>query len=413
MKINKNKKIIFILSLIVQLILGIFLGHIYDTQVAMAAGYFVGSGLNPYQHLNLRLIFSHFILWEDVPAIGYPPLSPILYGVLYYIFYKATGNMYVYFFSLKVPIIISNLLLSIYIWNILREQTSNHIAENAMFFVLFNPFILYTTTAWGQIDSIIALLCLFSLNHLYKDNVFLSTLALAISLSLKPLLFPLIPLIFLYLYNSNKTKLLYFITLLVIFSLLFIVFPFLILNWSPELIFTGWNSHFILGGGLGYLTFLELTSNSFIPNNLSFLGYLWIPALLFVYSLIDYKSINTLNDLLENALIIMLTFFLTRAWVSEPNLVVVIILVLILSHKNNNFNYFLKTAWVLPLIFTFFNASLPQMLYLYLPNFLNLQKTLDFAFYQYRILFRSVVVFFWQLISWRFIYNILYKKNHI
>ena len=48
------------------------------------------------------------------PIIGYPPLWPLLLGAIYSLTYNLTPNIFLYNFATKVPIIISNIALSLH-----------------------------------------------------------------------------------------------------------------------------------------------------------------------------------------------------------------------------------------------------------------------------------------------------------
>ncbi len=82
-------------------------------------------------------------------------------------------------------------------------------------------------------------------------------------------------------------------------------------------------------GGMTPFNLVELFQNKVtLPSGLGFLGFIWIPALLFGYYLVYRDQPKTFNELTQKAVGLMLIFFLTFSWVSEPYIVVVIALAL-------------------------------------------------------------------------------------
>ena len=59
-------------------------------------------------------------------------------------------------------------------------------------FLLFNPFTLLTTTAWGEFDTLIALLCVSSFYFLSQGKAVASSVLLSLSFVLKPISLPLL-----------------------------------------------------------------------------------------------------------------------------------------------------------------------------------------------------------------------------
>jgi len=74
---------IVLTSLLIQMLLGVFLGHYFDQRVFMATGYVVGSGGDPYKPIELIRVFENPLLNGFVPTIGYPPPWPLMLGLIY------------------------------------------------------------------------------------------------------------------------------------------------------------------------------------------------------------------------------------------------------------------------------------------------------------------------------------------
>src|SRR5208283_865692 len=169
-KFHVNREILILVSsILVQLPLAVFLGHYYDERSFIDTGYLVSAGLNPYQTHLITVFSSTPSLIGFNPIIGDPPLWSLLLGAIYRLTYNITPNIFLYNFAIKLPVIAANIGLAYITRNILQGQGASE--KKVMFawlFVLFNPFILLTTTAWGQFDNLIALLCVVSLYFLSK-----------------------------------------------------------------------------------------------------------------------------------------------------------------------------------------------------------------------------------------------------
>ncbi|MGA3112240.1 MAG: hypothetical protein ABSE15_09455, partial [Candidatus Bathyarchaeia archaeon] len=150
-----------LLSVAVQVPLAVFLGHAYDQTSFMDTGYLVSVGLNPYQS-HLVTVFSPYLVGVN-PIIGDPPLWPLLLGAIYRLSYGIVPSIFLYNFATKIPIIAANIGLAYLTKSLLRQQgASEKRIKFAWIFLLFNPFLLLTTAAWGQFDTLIALLCIAS-----------------------------------------------------------------------------------------------------------------------------------------------------------------------------------------------------------------------------------------------------------
>jgi Gpi18-like mannosyltransferase len=96
--------------------------------------------------------------------------------------------------------------------------------------LLFNPFTLLTTTAWGQFDTLIALLCVASLYFLSKGSIVKSSILLSLSAVLKPISLPLIGLPLLFTTPNNRRKNLIYILITIATVIGLAVLPFNLLE---------------------------------------------------------------------------------------------------------------------------------------------------------------------------------------
>ena len=277
---HKTNVLLLALSIALQLALGLFLGHAYDTRINMATGYLVGTGQDPYSPQDLSGVFQNDS-FKEITTVGYPPPWPLALGFLYLISYKIIPNLLIYNLAIKLPIIVANILLAYLVRNILiKLGTKVEYSQKAWVFLLLNPFLIYATIAWGQFDSIVALLALLALVLLAEGKWSGSAVLLALAISFKPTALPLAVAAWIFLRGrSFRTVFRYFLLFLICTLVLFVA-PFFILGWDPTPILQHWNVHFTVGGGLSFLvdsgTFPEFHQ---LHGNWWLLGLLWVPAL--------------------------------------------------------------------------------------------------------------------------------------
>ncbi|MFZ0531947.1 MAG: hypothetical protein WAM09_02115 [Anaerolineales bacterium] len=398
-------------SILLQLILGLLFGHVYDERIFMATGYLVASGQNPYIAQDLTTVF-HNPAFQGMTSIGYPPPWPLVLGVIYLLSYALFHNLLIYNLAIKLPIIIANLYLAYLVRDILIDQSGNPgIARKAWIFLLFNPFLLYFTTAWGQFDSLVAVLTLTALIQLNKQRLVFSSILLALAISLKPTPVPVVLAVMVYLWGSPWQRLIRFVVIFSLTALTFCVVPFLILRWDASPILHGWNAQFSMSGGLSLTTMYELLKDTYVlPGYWWLLGFAWLPAII-VGAMCMQNGDHGLVDLLKKSLALILIFFLTRTWLSEQNLTLILPLVLILVSLGELPKLTLSAVWVLPLIFTIFNTSPPQLLFPVLPELMNkLLQWMD-IYRSTRLVARMVVVIPWQVVGWWMVVRSLRKGS--
>ncbi len=401
----KNKPITFdrlllTASILLQILLGLFLGHAYDTRIFMMTGFLVGTGQNPYIAQDLVSVF-HNTTFQNLTTMGYPPPWALVLGLIYLCTYKIVPDFLLYNLAIKLPIIAANICLAYVVKHILTKfGVSKEIGRLAWIFLLFNPFLLLTSSAWGQMDPIVALFSMLSLFLLSQGALVIPAILLALAISLKPIALPLILVIFVYLAGRSFRRTFQFYLVFALSMLLFCVAPFILFGWDPSPILLHWNSQFTVGGAMSFMTFLEYVKWTYqLPSQWAFLGWLWVPALVIAtYSL--KSGITGFEDLLKKSVALILVFYLCRAWVSETNLNLVLPLLLILVSLNALDRRALAATWVFPLVFSFFNTSLAQLLFPSLPVLMDrlLHWSVEFSTIRYAC--RTVVVVVWLFAGW-------------
>jgi len=381
-------------------VLGLFFGHAYDIKIFMATGYVVATGQDPYILPDLRTVFNNpaFI---GLTSIGYPPPWPLLLGLIYLLTYAPTHNFLLYNLAIKIPTIIANICLAYLVRDILNNQGANPgISRKAWLFLLFNPFLFYFTTAWGQFDSLVALLTLASLVLLNKGRLAISAILLALAISLKPTPVPVVLVAIVYLWEAPWRRMVRYLIIFSMIMLILCVLPFYIFGWDATPILHGWNAQFTVSGGMALTTLYELTAGTYVlPGDWWLLGVVWLPAILIAAHFMQ-RGGHGLIDLLKNSLALILIFFLTRTWLSEQNLALILPLVVILVCLDELPRLAFYAVWILPLIFTIFNTSPAQLLFTIRPDIMT--KLLQWAeiIRTPRLWARLLVVIPWQAAGW-------------
>ena len=398
------------LSIVVQLALGLFLGHAYDMRIFLATGYLVGTGQNPYIAQNLGAVF-HNASFQGITTVGYPPPWSLVLGLVYLATYKFIPNLLLYNLAIKIPIIAANIGLAYVTASLLKKLGApERSARMAWIFLLFNPFLLASSSAWGQFDSIVALLAIISLFLLDEGRLSGSAILLALAISFKPTAMPLIPVVFVALLGKPVCHTLRYFVVFAVGMVLFCLVPFVLFGWTPAPILQHWNFHFTVGGGLSFMTLLEyFTGSTNLPGLWWLLGLAWVPAIgLATYAL--RPGINGFKDLLKKSTALIMVFFLCSAWVSEPNIILILPFVLILTCIGELDSLALAAVWVLPLLFSFFNTSIAQLFFPSMPGIMDKLLKLADEFRVARYAFRTVAVIFWLAAGWWIVIN--YYKYH-
>lgn len=388
------------LSVVLQLTLGIFFGHSYDMRIFMATGYLVGSGQNPYAAQDLSSVFQNSS-FQGMTSVGYPPPWPLVLGVLYRSVEALIPDLMIYNLVVKVPVIAANVFLAYLVADILKKLgTGSEAIRRAWIFMLLCPFVLYFGPAWGQFDSIVALLSLLSMIRLERGHLQSSAILLALAIAFKPIAVPLLPVVFLYLLGKSSRQVLIYSLWFIIYLILFCTLPFLLLRWDPSPIMRGWNAHFMVGGAMSYMTFYELLTDSYqLPSGWWLLGLIWIPAVgIAIYML--RHGISDFDDFVKKSLGIILVFYLTRTWLSEPNVMLILPLALILFSTGKLNRMAFHALWIIPLIFTIFNASPPQLLSINFPQAMERIIDLQEEYRKFRLVARTALIIPWQLVGW-------------
>jgi len=392
-------RLILSLSIALQLALGVLFGHSYDTRVFMAAGYLVGAGQNPYVPQDLSAVFRH-VNFDVMTTIGYPPAWPLVTGLAYRGTYALVPNLLVYNLALKIPVIVGTVGLAYLVATTLRRMgAQTAVVRGAWAFLLFNPLLLYVGAAWGQIDVIVTLFTVAALVLVSARRWASSAVLLALAVCVKPTPLPIVLVVLVWLARGSPRQALRYAAVFGGGVVLFAVVPFLVFGWSLDPILRHGNAHFHMYGAMSYTTVIRLLRDPILlPEHWWLVGLLWVPAL--AVGLLFLRRGCGFEDLVRNSAALVLIFFLTRTFLAEPNVVLVLPLVLILTLLGGLDRRALSALWVIPLVFTVFNASPLQLLWVAFPGAMQASLTAVADYHGLLLATKATLVVAWQIAAW-------------
>ena len=390
---------ILALSIAIQLALAVFLGHSRDTRMFMATGYLVATGHSPYVSMDLTGVFHH-VGFKAISVVGYPPPWPLLLGGIYRGFYAVGHHLLVYNFAIKLPVIAATVALAYLVAaTILNLGGGPAEARRAWIAILLNPFVIYVAAAWGQIDAIAALLALAAL-VLAVSRPSLSAVVLALAVCFKPIAAPVLIVVLVYLLTRSARRAARYALLFLAAAFFFYVGPFLLFGWSAAPL-RQFNSQFTMTGTMSYMTVVRLFKNPLLlQGHWWLLGLAWVPALAAAAAIGLRHGVADVPDLFRKSAALGLVYFLARTWLAEPNVVLVLALVLVIAALGDLDRRFFTAMWAIALAFTVLNASPLQLLFVSFPHAMVTSLAFVGRYGDATLLARAALVAAWQVAGW-------------
>jgi Gpi18-like mannosyltransferase len=144
-------------------------GHPFDFEIWVRAGYWVAHGHSPYAAMPFApgVSFANDFGGANsglAAAVGYLPVWPLLVGGLYEL-YALLGapTPYLYYFLIKQPIIICDVLTAYYLYRYTQRRGSGK-ASFVIKFWLFSPLMIIISSIWGMFDAIPVLFVVLALS---------------------------------------------------------------------------------------------------------------------------------------------------------------------------------------------------------------------------------------------------------
>jgi len=344
-----------VVGVAIRLVLAPFFGHPYDLRIFLAVGWAVAHGVSPYSQYVLQDIFQHMPhphLYGTFYGIGYPPSWGLVLGYMYHLASAIhPHDLYTLVLALKLPIIAGDLVTALVIYKILEQKVTKPTAVKAFSLYQLCPFAIVVGAVWGMFDVLVVLLTLLSA-YVLLDRPAWSLIALAVAASLKPYPIVLAPLYAIVLYRqtpSPRRALGYAAGVMGLLGLITLI-PMALFNWPLSNLYHALASH-MSATNLYYNGEASYTYGAASPFNLYnvfkvldpavsppwTLNYLWIIGMVIVY----YQALRHLADLsftsiMNWSFLVSLTFFTTRFWVSEQNLMLLFSLFLFVVLLNTN-----------------------------------------------------------------------------
>jgi hypothetical protein len=429
---NLPKRGYLAVGLFLRLVLAPFLSHPFDMRVFMAVGAAVSRGMTPYGQYTLQHMFAetpHPNLYGVFPGIGYPPPWGLICGLMYLLSSAvAPNNLYAYVFALKMPIILGELATAVLVYNILKARKDEGTASKAFLFFLFCPFIIATGTVWGMLDVLALFFALLSIHTLY-DNWKHSSVYLAVASVLKVFPLTLAPLYSLVLYKAtgNLKKAVLFLLSTIAFTSFLTFTPMVVFSWPVSNLQNAIVYHvtttnpsydgqaaFPYGAASPFnvLTLVNYFAGQSFEPPLFFI-YFWIPACIAVYALFSKRSYPRDGGkencgfmlVVQWSLLLMLTLFTTRVWVSEQNLVFLFGFFALTVFLQNP-QEFGKVQLLWMFLSSFVVVHVPIIAFFWLPFPWTLNAASSFAdgpLGWTRLLCMTFLTFSWLALSWHYI----------
>jgi hypothetical protein len=427
------KKGYLVAGLLLRLFLAPFLSHPFDMRIFMTVGVAVSRGITPYGQYAIQDFFvstPHPHLYGTSLGIGYPPLWGLICGLMYVLSSTVVpNNLYAYVLALKIPIILGELALAVVVYNILKSQTNERIATATYLLFIFCPFVLAVGTIWGMFDVVALLFAVLSAYTL-QQNWKLPSFFLALSSVLK--VFPLVlaPLYALLIYKFTRRirpAVLFFVSTVAITGVL-TVLPMIVFSWPLSNLYNALAYH-VSTSNPSYYSLASFPYGAASPFNaftlLSTLSggsvqppwiliYLWIPACIAVYVLLfraqmgaKVQAFGASKDFawtVQWSLLLMLTLFTTRVWVSEQNLVFLFAfftLSVFVQHPQQLDK--IQLLWLLLFIFVLVHVPMVSFFWLPLPWTLNAASSFaDGPLGWTRLLLMTGLTFTWLAMCWHY-----------
>lgn len=200
--------VLLILGIVVRVLISFFTSHPNDEEVwyIVAVNMLSGQG-TPFG----TWYFAYPPVWAYtfIPFVGASTLFSNPY--LFYVQLSVNGSLVpvlapLFNFALKLPIIIGDILVGLFIYHFVSEYKDADTAKAAFIFWFFNPLVIFTSAAVAQFDVLPALASLLGFIFFVQRKYLFSGMSLAIGVFSKiyPIFF--VPLYLAFLFKPDENK---------------------------------------------------------------------------------------------------------------------------------------------------------------------------------------------------------------
>ena len=137
--------------------------------------------------------FNHF--YSQQVFTDYTPGYLYVLNIIGWIRESFILNNFIFFYLLKIPAIISEILIGIIIYQEIFRSLNRKAATIAAAIILFNPALIFNSSLWGQVDSVSTLFVLLTIISLKKNKLIISSLFFSVAFLIKPqtaIIFPVL-----------------------------------------------------------------------------------------------------------------------------------------------------------------------------------------------------------------------------
>jgi hypothetical protein len=330
MNVRRKSLLIIGLGLAIREAFSFWTGHPFDFELWVRTGFWVAHGVSPYGVLGPvpGLTFAYPYSTTAESTIGYLPFWPLILGALYQVYtVVGGGDRFVYYFLLKQPEIIGDILLGFFISRAVRVVRPQLEVQALALWVL-SPFTIIISGVWGMFDSLAMLPVIMALDaRTESGRSFLEGVAILVKS---------IPVIFALPFAFSTKRPVRNLAIAVLLPLLASALIILVARWPLNTALDTLQSTITKGGqsisGVGIIYYLyEFKLIGPIPPDLmKFTGYLWVPAELIV-ALLGYRwyGFATRKGLVQSLLLCAIAFMLFKGQVNEQYGVYILALALV------------------------------------------------------------------------------------
>ena len=320
---------VMVIGLLVREAFSFWTGHPFDFELWVRTGYWVAHGVSPYGVLQSApgLSFADIYNRLGESTVGYLPFWPLLLAGIYKLYLiVGFGNRFVYYFLIKQPLIIGDLLLGYAIFSYVRTKRPEASPYLLSLWVL-SPFTIIVSSVWGMFDSLAMLFVVSALAARWGTT---RAAQEGIAIWIKS-----IPLVYAIPFALSTKKWLRNVIIAIGIPAVGSVATILALGWPIDTAFATLASTVTKGGqSLSVLgaSFYTQTLNypSWPESVLSVLAYVWIPAVI-VATALAYRwfGFTTERGLVQSLLLCTIAFMLFKAQVNEQYAIYLLALALV------------------------------------------------------------------------------------
>lgn len=212
MRVDKLFLIILLIGLVIRLLLAFLPGFYVDTNVWFAWSQ------------RLQLGFNHF--YSNDVWTNYTPGYLYILGGLGFIRNLFNLSSDTFYYILKLPAILAEITLAFLIFRFMSKYGSLKLARLAAAFIVFNPALIFNSSIWGQIDSILTYALFLTIYYLGQKKFLISSIFFGVSLLIKPQALAIAPVLCLFLIKNFSIKNAFWLIIPALLTFFFFSIPF-------------------------------------------------------------------------------------------------------------------------------------------------------------------------------------------